>query len=114
MAVLFDLARQVITTTGSGTTLTLGAAPSGYLTFAQSGVPIGVYVSYGIADIAGAAECGFGQYTASNTFVRNTRESTAGFGVPIALSGSGQIFITALAPDLNPMLHAVHSLYGGI
>lgn len=103
---LFNLARVITSTVGTGT-ITLGAAVSGgagnFLTFAQAGVPDGAVVSYGIIDpVGGNSEVGKGTYTASGTTLsRDTvyRSTGAGNTAKIALSGSAQVFISPAAED---------------
>jgi hypothetical protein len=101
MAKLFNLARMTTATTGTGT-ITLGAAVSGYLTFAQAGVQDGDIVHYAIADGANS-ETGTAPYTASGTTLgprtvgRSTNSNAA-----ISLSGTAQVMITALAESLRP------------
>jgi hypothetical protein len=99
MNALFDLCRVYTSTVGTGT-LSLGAPVAGYLDFAQAGVPDGAIVSYAIAD-AGHSESGQGTYDATaKTLTRSVYRSTAaGNNTPIALTGSAQVFITALAAD---------------
>lgn len=99
MNALFDLCRVHTPTSGTGT-ITLGAPVTGYLGFAAAGVPDGAVVSYAIAD-AGASEAGAGTYNAAaQTLTRSVYRSTgAGNNTPIALSGSAQVFITALSVD---------------
>jgi len=101
MNALFDLCRVHTPTVGTGT-LTLGGQVSGYLDFVAAGVPNGAVVSYGIADV-GQSETGFGTYNAvAHTLTRSVYRSTgAGNNTPIALSGSAQVFITALAEDFG-------------
>jgi hypothetical protein len=97
---LANLARVTTATTGTGT-ITLGSAVTGFLTFAQAGVPDGSKISYGIIDGANS-EAGWGIYTLSGTtLTRNVRRSTgAGNTAAISLSGSAQVFVTALAEDM--------------
>jgi hypothetical protein len=98
MAKLFNLARMTTATTGTGT-ITLGAAVSGFLSFAGAGVADGDTVSYGISDGANG-EVGTGVYTASGTtLTRSPIKSTNG-NAAISLSGTAQVFITALATDI--------------
>lgn len=97
MSKLFNLARMSSATTGTGTA-TLGAAISGYLTFALAGVANGDIVTYGIKDGANS-EVGYGLYTsAGTTLTRNVLQSTNGNAL-ISLSGAAEIYITAQASD---------------
>lgn len=95
---LFNLARMTTATTGTGT-VTLGVAVAGCITFAQAGVTDGVTVSYGISDGVNS-EVGRGVYTAATTTLTRASilDSTNG-GAAINLSGSAQVYITALAED---------------
>ena len=106
----YDLVRVYTSTTGTGT-LTVGSAVSGFLAFSgngQGGVPDGALVSYGIQD-GSSRETGTGVYTLStNALTRNVMRSTSFNSVsqsynPISLSGSAQVFITALATDMNAL-----------
>jgi hypothetical protein len=100
MAKLYDLARMTTATTGTGA-ITLGAAVSGFLTFAGAGVADGDVVSYGIKDGANS-ECGTGTYTASgSTLTRSVTKSTNGNSA-ISLSGSAEVYITLRAEDVVP------------
>jgi hypothetical protein len=95
---LHDLARMTSTTTGTGT-LTLGAAVSGFLTFALAGVADGELVRYSIRD-GSSSEAGLGTYTASGTtLARTTIISSTNGGSAISCSGNQQVFITALKSD---------------
>ena len=97
MASFLNLARMTTATTGTGT-ITLGAAVSGYLSFADAGAADGKIYRYGIKDGA-ASEAGYGTYTtAGTTFTRTVRTSTNSNNA-INLSGTAEIFITALAED---------------
>jgi hypothetical protein len=98
---LYNLARVTTATIGTGT-ITLGAAVSGFLTFAQAGVPDGAVVTYAINDGANS-EIGQGSYTASGTtLTRNTiyRSTGAGNTARISLSGAAQVFICLAAEDV--------------
>lgn len=98
---LANLVRVVSTTTGTGSIL-LGAAVSGCLTFSGAGIANGSIVSYGISDGINS-EVGRGTYASSgNTLSRDTVLASTNSGGKINLTGSEQVFITALAEDITP------------
>ena len=97
---LFNLARMTTATTGTGT-LTLGSAVSGYLSFSGAGVSNGDVVSYGIID-GSNSEVGTGTYTSSGTTLSRTVIASTNSGSAISLSGSAEVFITALANNILP------------
>lgn len=100
--VLANIARMTTATTGTGT-ITLGSAVTSFLTFAQAGVTNGQTVSYAIED-GSNREVGRGVYTSSGTtLTRSVLESTNS-NAAISLSGSAQVFITALAEDIPDVL----------
>lgn len=103
MNALFDLARVTTPTVGTGP-LSLGSPVAGFLTFAQSGVPDGATISYGISDGTNS-EVGWGVYSAAGTLTRNVYRSTAGGSNTglVPLSGAAQVFITALAEDFGSL-----------
>jgi hypothetical protein len=106
---LHNLARMTSATTGAGT-ITLGAAVSGYLTFAQAGVVNGETVSYGIKDGANS-EVGTAPYTASGTLLGpRTVTSSTNSNAAISLSGTAEVFITPRAEDLNVLPGLTNSL----
>jgi hypothetical protein len=98
MAKLYNLARVTTATTGTGT-ITLGAAVSGYLTFAQAGVANGETVAYGIKDGANS-EVGTGVYTSSGTTLARTVTKSTNSDAAINLSGTAEVFITPRKEDL--------------
>lgn len=101
MAKLYDLARVSTATVGTGT-ITLGAAVSGYLTFALAGVTDGETIAYGINDGANS-EAGEGIYTSSGTtLTRNVNNSTNSNAL-ISLSGTAQVFITPRPRDIGKL-----------
>lgn len=112
MAKLYNLARMTTATVGTGT-ITLGAAASGFLTFAQAGIADGDTITYAIKD-GTSSEIGRGVYTASGTtLTRNPLKSTNS-DAAISLSGSAEVFITACKEDLAPIDWYQHAHLGGI
>lgn len=99
MAALYNLARMSTTTTGTGT-ITLATAVSGYLSFANAGVPNGAVVSYGIADGANC-EVGVGTYSSSGPTLTRGPIGSNNSNAAINLSGNAQVFICALAQDIQ-------------
>lgn len=89
---------MTVTSTGTGS-LTLGAALTGYQTFAASGVADGDTVGYAIEDGA-SWEIGTGTYTASGTTLSRTVTASSNSGSAISVTTNAQVFITALAADL--------------
>jgi hypothetical protein len=103
VAKLFNLARMTSATTGTGAILAVGAAVSGYLSFAAAGVADQDVVFYGIKDGANS-EIGYGAYTASGTsLARNVIKSTNGNST-INLSGTAEVYITFIASDGGDLL----------
>lgn len=103
MSSLYNMARVLTATTGTGT-ITLGAAVAGFLTFALAGVADGKIVSYTIVE-GNNREMGYGVYTASGTtMTRNPRASTNS-NAAITLAGGAQVFITPMADDFQPKGH---------
>lgn len=99
MGKLYNLARMTTATTGTGT-ITLGSAKTGFLSFATAGVQNGDVVSYGITDGANS-EVGTGTYTSSGTTLTRTVVKSTNSDAAINLSGSAEVFITALAADIE-------------
>jgi hypothetical protein len=108
-----NLVRMTTATTGTGT-ITLGAAVSGFLSFAAAGIPDGAQVSYGIND-GTSGEAGRGRYSASaTTLSRDIIYESTNSGAAISLSGSAQVFITALAEDFVEGQLLAHARLGGV
>ena len=100
MVSLANRAKVATATTGTGT-ITLGAAESGYQTFANAGVSNADVVRYTIED-GDAWEIGTGTYTASGTTLSRTPTESSGGGSAITLTGNAVVFVSATAADLIP------------
>ena len=100
MAVLANRVKVATATTGTGT-IDLGAAESGYQTFADGGITDGDVVRYAIED-GSNWEIGTGTYTTGtpDTLSRTVIESSDSDS-EISLSGSAVVFITARAEDIQ-------------
>ena len=85
-------------TTGTGT-ITLGSAVSGYQTFAAAGVVNGNVVRYVIED-GSAWEIGTGTYTSTGTTLSRTPSQSSSGGSAISLTGSAQVYVSAVAADI--------------
>ena len=118
MVVLVNRAKVATASTGTGSPITLGAAESGYQTFADAGVSNGDVLRYVIED-GTAWEIGSGAYTSSGpTLSRTLSESST--GSLLNLTGSAVVFVAATAADLaalqlyaeNPSSHTAPSATG--
>lgn len=99
MAKLYNMAKVATATTGTGT-VTLGAAASGYLTFANAGVQNGDQVTYVIEEGANR-EIGRGTYASSGTTLsRDTVLNSTNGGAKISLAGAATVFIDVAAQDI--------------
>lgn len=101
MVTLADRVKVTTTTTGTGT-VALGAAQSGYQTFASGGITDGDTVRYVIED-GSAWEIGTGTYTASgNLMSRSLIDSST--GSLISLSGTATVFLSVSTSDLQELI----------
>ena len=96
MVTLVNRAKVATATTGTGT-VTLGAAESGYQTFADAGVVNSDVVRYVIED-GTDWEIGTGTYSAG-TLTRTLGESST--GSLLNLTGSAVVFVSAVAADFR-------------
>ena len=98
MVKLVNRAKMAVASGGAGT-LTLGAAPNGYQTFAASGVSTGDYIRYTIED-GSNWEVGLGYYNATGpTLARSTIHESSNSGNAITCSSDAVIFVTMSAED---------------
>ena len=98
MVTLVNRAKVSTATTGTGT-ITLGAAESGYQTFADAGVANADVVRYVIED-GSDWEIGSGTYTATGTTLSRTVDESSNSDAALSLTGSAVVFITAAAEDV--------------
>lgn len=100
MAKLYNLARMTSNTTGTGSTIALLSAVSGYLTFALAGAANGDVIDYAIKD-GSASEVGTATYSSTGpqltgrTVTKSTNSNAA-----ISLSGTAEVFISPRAETL--------------
>lgn len=100
MSKLYNLARMTTSTTGTGTTISLGSAVPGFITFGNAGVPDGERVSVGFRD-GSSSQIGTATYNTSGPSLTDLVVShSTNSNSPINLSGAAEVFITARAQDI--------------
>lgn len=97
---IYDLAKVTTPTTGTTSPLALGSAVSGFLSFAAAGASDGETVRYAIRDGANT-EVGYGVIGGSVTTLTRNVTSSTNSNAAISLSGSAQVFISALKADIE-------------
>lgn len=120
MPTLKNRAGVTSSTAGAGT-LTLGAAiaagvapyANSWQLFATAGVVDGQLVRYLILDLNGAWEYGTGVYTSAGTTLTRVLGASS-TGSLLVLSGTSQVFITAIAEDFLELDALNHAAFGGI
>lgn len=100
---LVNRALMTTATTGTGGTITLGAAAAGYQTFADAGVVNGDTVRYTIED-ATSWEIGTGTYSSTGPTLTRTVIESSNADAAINLSGNATVFVTAAAEDIQQPL----------
>ena len=103
MVTLVNRAKVSTATTGTGGTITLGTAESGYQSFADAGVADGDVVRYVIED-GTDWEIGTGTYTASGTTLTRTVSESSNADAALNLTGSAVVYVSAAAADIPPVL----------
>ena len=102
MVTLVNRAKVSTATTGTGT-ITLGAAESGYQSFADAGVVDTNVVRYVIED-GTDWEIGTGTYTATGTTLSRTVLESSNADAALNLTGSAVVYVSAAAEDIPPVL----------
>lgn len=111
MVKLVDRAMMTSPTTGTGSTIDLGAAVGGYRTLAAAGVVPGDLVSYVVED-GTAWEIGRATYSETPDDRLTGRTLIASStGALLNLSGGARVFVTALGQDFRERLTAARTYY---
>jgi len=102
MVTLVNRAKMATSTTGTGT-ITLGSAVTGFQTFADAGITNGMTVRY-VIENGDNFEIGSGTYTSSGTTLSRTVTESSNSDSALNLSGSSEVFLTAIAADIDAKL----------
>ena len=102
MVTLVNRAKMATSTTGTGT-ITLGSAVTGFQTFADAGITNGMTVRY-VIENGDNFEIGSGTYTASGTTLSRSVSESSNSDSALNLSGSSEVFLTAIAADIDAKL----------
>jgi hypothetical protein len=114
MAKIFNLARMTVSGTPGTGNITLNAAVSGLLTFAQAGVVDGDVIEYSIKESANS-EKGIGAYSSTGpTLTRSLVLSSTNGGSPIDCTSAAEVFVDESAEYLRTVASALHRLCGGV
>ena len=112
MVTLVNRAKMATSTTGTGT-ITLGSAVTGFQTFADAGITNGMTVRY-VIENGDNFEIGSGTYTASGTTLSRTVSESSNSDSALNLSGSSEVFLTAIAADFDAKLDKTGGTMTGV
>lgn len=100
MAKLYNLARMTVSGTPGTGNITLSAAVSGYLTFAQAGVADGDVIDYAVKDGANS-EHGTAVVSGSSLVLARTVVKSTNSDALVSLTSAAEVFISPLASSLR-------------
>lgn len=112
MVTLVNRAKMATSTTGTGT-ITLGSAVTGFQTFADAGITNGMTVRY-VIENGDNFEIGSGTYTAIGTTLSRTVSESSNSDSALNLSGSSEVFLTAIAADFDAKLDKTGGTMTGV
>jgi hypothetical protein len=106
-APLFDMVEHSVTGTPGTGTITLGAAVSGYQTFASAGAVNGDIVSYSISDTGNAWEVGHATYNSSGpTLSSRVVTFSSNSNAAVSLTSAAIVCNSLLVADIEIKLNA--------